>query len=273
MSHRKFETLAALLAALFDAPGLRRWVHGTLGQNVHDELPGAEVSLAELAFQTAQLVRKHGSLEKVVHALLDERPERAADIEATAQILRSAARASRRRRGLVVAITSVLALGTASLMVPPVRAAILGEEDGQPGIWRVEAELANERPGPGEPLSLRVVSPSDGYLWIFSPEDTHPNLIFPCGPDLTPCRTEMDEGRHRILAGTWRPVPLEGTDPFGIRTRSTPGRETLIVVVTAENELSTALGHLLAMRPELDIRAEAIRAGAWGAAVVSYDVD
>jgi hypothetical protein len=273
MSDGRFETLAALLEDLFDAAGLRRWVHGALGQRVYDELPGTDVSLAELAFQTELLVRKRGSLEKAMRALLDARPERAADIDATAQILRRAVRASRRRRRLMAVVAGVLVLGAASLFVAPVREAILGEESGELGIWRVEARLENPRPARGEPLRLHVRSPVDGYLWVFSPEDNRPNVVFPCGPDLTPCRTEVAEGRHRILASARRPVPLEGTDPFGIRARSTPGRETLVIVVTAANELSTALGHLLAMRPELDIRAEALRAGNWGAAVISYDVE
>jgi hypothetical protein len=92
----------------------------------------------------------------------------------------------------------------------------------------------------------RCAAQPTGISGSFRPRTINrPNVVFPCGPDLTACRTEVAEGRHRILANTWRPVPLEGSDPFGIRARSTPGHDTLVIVVTAENELSTALGHLL----------------------------
>jgi hypothetical protein len=70
--------LVTLLAQLFDADELRRWVRFALGEEVHRELPGGPVALSELAFQSIQAAQRRGLVDEVFFARLRaERPAQA----------------------------------------------------------------------------------------------------------------------------------------------------------------------------------------------------
>ncbi|WP_428262820.1 effector-associated domain 2-containing protein [Haliangium sp.] len=78
--------LTELLGALFDGDpeGLRRWVHG-LGKRLHAELPGGAVSAAQLGFDVALLLQRHGRVDGDMFAgLLALRPGHAGRIRQVA---------------------------------------------------------------------------------------------------------------------------------------------------------------------------------------------
>jgi predicted MPP superfamily phosphohydrolase len=77
MSESSEATLPDLFASLFTAEELRRWVQLNFGPEVANALPGPPASLAELAFQLADVLEKRGLIDDRLFQLLsDERPGR-----------------------------------------------------------------------------------------------------------------------------------------------------------------------------------------------------
>lgn len=77
--------LVELLKSLFSVDELRRWVHLSFGRRVADELPGAGTGLAQLAFEVAMALERHGLIgERLFEALSQERPGRREEILAVA---------------------------------------------------------------------------------------------------------------------------------------------------------------------------------------------
>lgn len=79
-----------LLESLFDAQQLRQFVHmGPDGERLAPHLPGASVSLAHLAFEVANLYRRHGLLThpELWQALIEARPHRTAEIRRVGAVL------------------------------------------------------------------------------------------------------------------------------------------------------------------------------------------
>lgn len=78
--------LSELLKSMFSGEELRRWVTFTFGREVADDLPGAGVSLAQLSFDVAMALQRHGLIDdRLVEALGTERPARRAEILAAAR--------------------------------------------------------------------------------------------------------------------------------------------------------------------------------------------
>jgi formylglycine-generating enzyme required for sulfatase activity len=81
------KALVTLLAQLFGADELRRWVHFALGEEVHRELPGEPVALNELAFQSVQAAQRRGLVDEMFFARLRaERPAQARRIRDVAEL-------------------------------------------------------------------------------------------------------------------------------------------------------------------------------------------
>ncbi|MEM9488155.1 MAG: hypothetical protein AAGC55_03365 [Myxococcota bacterium] len=292
MGDSRTELLADLLASLFSDSELRRFIYSALGKPGHDALPGAGTPPSELAFAAARLIDRHdGDSSAIFAALATERPRRTDDIRAvqepwTASEPGPARRSRRTLRTVAIGLVLAAAIALIALAVPASRDALLGcAEPSTFGLWNVEVELERARQraskgqstdamtfAPGEPLLLRVRSDRPGHLWIFSPEHGLANPVFPCGPDLTRCREDVGLDSHTIAADAWRPVPLDGVDSYGLQAGNQPGRETLIVLVTESGDTRAALGHLLEVRPDLQIKARPVRTGGWGAAALSYAV-
>lgn len=73
-----------LFKALFDGAGLRRFIH-FLDPKLSGELPGAGVSLSELAFATVELLRRHGYIDEALFERLRiDFSRRAAEIDRVA---------------------------------------------------------------------------------------------------------------------------------------------------------------------------------------------
>jgi formylglycine-generating enzyme required for sulfatase activity len=83
----KEQALAGLLAALFDADGLRRWAHASLGEDVYRALPGAPVAFNELCFQIVMQAQQRGLVnERFFARLIEERPAQDEPIRRTAAL-------------------------------------------------------------------------------------------------------------------------------------------------------------------------------------------
>lgn len=150
------------------------------------------------------------------------------------------------------------------LIVPPEN-----RETTRPGLYRVDAEMERTAWSLAEPLTLRVRSNHEGFVWIFEPRDGLANPLFPCSHGFPGCMSETPPAR--LEPDTWRTIPHAG-DSYQIRAGTQPGPERLVVIVTSVNDPRVALTYLLELCPELSLKAEAVRIGDWGATSVSYRV-
>lgn len=87
----KEHALAGLLGGLFDADGLRRFVHASLGEDVYRALPGAPVAFNELCFQIVMQAQQRGLVnERFFARLIEERPAQGERIRRIAALWGSA---------------------------------------------------------------------------------------------------------------------------------------------------------------------------------------
>ncbi|MFZ6183668.1 hypothetical protein [Nannocystis pusilla] len=137
------------------------------------------------------------------------------------------------------------------------------------GLYRVDAEMDRTTWSLAEPLTLRVRSSHEGFVWIFEPRDGLANPLFPCSHGFPGCMSETPPAR--LESDTWRTIPHKD-DRYQLRAGTQPGQERLVVIVTSVNDPRAALTYLLELCPELSLKADSVRIGDWGATSVSYRV-
>ncbi|MCH6256610.1 hypothetical protein MLD52_08640 [Puniceicoccaceae bacterium K14] len=138
------------------------------------------------------------------------------------------------------------------------------------GIYRIQISGLQSEYGPRETVHFEVQCDTSGYLWIFSPFDGNPNLLFPC-PSLDDCASAIAKDVHRLQVSQWRKLPQK-TDPRTIQTGPAEGPDELILIVTKNNVFNEALTGLKSIRPDLSIKAVSEKATHWGAASTSWEV-
>ena len=95
---------------------------------------------------------------------------------------------------------------------------------------------------PSEQISLSAKSSKNGYLWLFSLDGNNFNPFFPN-------RNDME---NRIKAGT--PLNIPSSQNYVLKTRSAPGKEVVIAIVTKTKDYEFALKCLSVIAPEVKLK-------------------
>jgi hypothetical protein len=103
-----------------------------------------------------------------------------------------------------------------------------------------------------EQLAFSVRSNGDGYLWLFSPEGSMPNLFFPNSASLD----------NHIEAGKRYNIPALGT--FTLKTSATAGEDTIIGIITETDHQGHAFGCLKKVVPEVKVKVSIAHEERWG---------
>lgn len=124
-----------------------------------------------------------------------------------------------------------------------------------PNTIFVNLAVSKEKFVPEEQISFTINSDKDGYLWLFSPDSSgNPNLLFP-----NPSCAD-----NRIEAGETYIIPPYKEDSFTIKTRSTPGEDTVVCIVTQSNDHQFALSRLTKVVPYVSSKMTVTDEALWG---------
>ncbi len=207
MKHRDGIDLAALLEKLFDGGELRRWVYEHIGLDVYNALP-QDVNLAELAFQTARILERHGRIDcDFWQALKQTRPQHAACIRETAKCWPGPpvveVKIHRRRTiqiGVAIAIFASMVIGGFVLINS------LGSETSTTNIANptaVDADVQVKHPAATDPTTVNDASIQENVPTVSSEvfqEPTKPSDDI----KTTPLKSKSSRSRSRVYDS--RPV-------------------------------------------------------------------
>jgi hypothetical protein len=122
-----------------------------------------------------------------------------------------------------------------------------------PNIITVKLGLPKDDFVPEEQIHFTVMSDKDGFIWVFAPDNKgNPNPIFP------------NESYHdnRIEAGKKYTIPPYNT--FTLQTRSTPGEEKIVSIVSEINDRQFALSCLKKVIPSVSMKISVTHEALWG---------
>jgi len=124
-----------------------------------------------------------------------------------------------------------------------------------PNTVSVKLGVSKETFVPEEQISFTIDSSKDGYVWLFSPDNSgNPSQFFP----------NRDLSDNRIEAGETYNVPSCKDDSFTLTTRSTPGEETIVCIITESNDQHFALSCLKKIVPYVSVKITVTREAVWG---------
>lgn len=124
-----------------------------------------------------------------------------------------------------------------------------------PNTISVNLGISKETFVPEEQISFTINSDKDGYVWLFSPNSSgNPNQFFP----------NRSYVNNRIQAGERYVVPPYQEDSFTLKTRSTPGEEMIVCIITQSNDQQFALFGLKTVVPHVSLKITVTREALWG---------
>lgn len=122
-----------------------------------------------------------------------------------------------------------------------------------PSTISVRLDLPKVDYVPEEQIHFTAMSDKDGFIWLYAPDNKgNPNPIFP---------NENYHDNH-IEAGKKYTIPPDNT--FTLQTRSTPGVEEIVVIVSEINDRQFALFCLKKVVPSVKIKISVTHEALWG---------